>query len=173
MHNQNTMWQEIFKSWADKYKHRRMTLIMGGRIFGGRYGETMPKLERHVVEAGRMLLFFDEQETLEVVNPGSVALVAELMPGIFSQKGLPEDETLVVRLCDRLRFTWYSYGRPPTSENLCEEVYEYDSGSGNITYQEHLSWEKEPRPRVTTLEGVDEMLRVDPYPDWRLVQPDK
>ena len=47
-------------------------------------------------------LFFDQDETLRVWNPGSITI---------------SRETLRIEAATRVRWEWYSYGRPKTSEN--------------------------------------------------------
>ena len=86
------------------------------RFFGRWFGAPMDNghvLTRAWAEGDVLLLSFHEAECLRVWNPAQV---------VFEGRGF----TLLG--ADRVRWNWYSYGRPRLAENLRELAYALEPG---------------------------------------------
>ena len=158
--------QSLVEQWVNRYRGRDLTLEMCGYIFGGRYGETFLRIRDYRLTPDTIVLVFSRDERLEVFRPQSVELVPKAPPYNLIEKR-PNDTALVIRRCQKLRFTWYSYGEDPTDENLCEHVYEQPADSEEVVHRERLSWRRRKHPTIETRTNVDEMLRLSPEPDFR------
>ena len=100
--------QKTLKQWF-KLKPEFVDIVMAGRIFGGRYGESTQQPESFFCGANFLRINFEPYEILTIFNPGEVSL--------------DQDMDLVIDTASEVRFGWYYYGRDPISKNWCEDIY--------------------------------------------------
>ncbi len=79
------------------------SLAFFGDIFGGRIDNIHRFVAAHVEDSNSLVIDFDGAETLRVWDPES----AEISPTTF-----------LIQRASRVRWEWFSYGRPLTPENL-------------------------------------------------------
>jgi glyoxylate carboligase len=100
--------EKTLKQWF-KLKPQFVDIIMAGRIFGGRYGESTQQPESFLCGDKFLRINFEPYEVLTVFKPGEVSL--------------NQDMDLVIDIASEVRFGWYYYGRDPISKNWCEDIY--------------------------------------------------
>jgi glyoxylate carboligase len=100
--------EKTLKEWL-KLKPQYVDIIMAGRIFGGRFGESSQQPESFFCGDKFLRINFDPYEILTVFNPREV--------------NLNQDDDLVIVTASEVRFGWYYYGRDPISKNWCEDIY--------------------------------------------------
>jgi hypothetical protein len=103
---------ERIEMWFATNRGRWCDLEFGGRVFGGRYGES-PQMPRSFSWMNATLrIDFGTTERLELESPHGI--------------GINRLGALVVRDASEVRWSWHYYGRPQTPENLCIETYRRD-----------------------------------------------
>lgn len=102
----------ILQSWFARRKGDRLDLCFGGRIFGGRPGESPQELKACQRVGPALVFSFATTERLVVLDPATVEL--------------GEQDSLIVPKASEVRFGWHYYGRPQLPENWCEEIYRPD-----------------------------------------------
>jgi len=88
------------------------------QVYGDWFGRPMDNIHTAVSAQARgkvLIVGFDEGEVLEVINPQDIALDL----GATTHR-------LVVGRADRVRWSWYYYGRPHLAENLFVEEHWLD-----------------------------------------------
>ena len=88
------------------------------RVYGDWFGRPMDNIHTAVTAQARgdlLIVGFDEGEVLEVMNPQDIALD---LGGTTHR--------LVVGRADRVRWSWYYYGRPRVAENRFVEEHWLD-----------------------------------------------
>jgi hypothetical protein len=82
---------------------KRGSLVVYGDIFGGRIDNMHRVISAHAIgEPDRLVVEFNEGETLEIWDPGHASISARE----FRRSS-----------ASRVRWEWFYYGRPKTSEN--------------------------------------------------------
>ena len=100
---------DILKKWCEVNKDNYIDVIIAGRVFGGRHGES-PQLPRAFSYKDDILkVKFSTTGHLTVINPTNFIL------GQYSQ--------LLIPVASKAVWGWHYYGRPKTEENWCEEIY--------------------------------------------------
>lgn len=85
------------------------------RVYGDWFGRPMDNIHTAVsVEwtGNELVIAFDEGERLQVTNPSGIDLASEA-----------PTRRLVIAQADRVRWSWYYYGRPRTAEHLLVEEH--------------------------------------------------
>ena len=100
--------EKTLKRWF-KLKPKYVDIIMAGRIFAGRFGESTQQPQSFFCGDKFLRINFDPYEILTVFNPGEVSL--------------NQDYDLVIDVASEVRFGWYYYGRDQISKNWCEDIY--------------------------------------------------
>jgi len=96
--------------WFTDRRNEYCDLIVAGRIFGGRHGESMQKPTGYDFDGTVLVINFATTERLTVHRPSRF------------ERG--EHGQLVVPRGTKAVFGWHYYGREQTPENWCEEIYE-------------------------------------------------
>ena len=100
----------VFIKWFNDKKGKYITIEMGGRIFGGRYGESPQLLRGYEFDEGnKVKITFGTTEVLEIENPISYEL--------------DKHKNLIIYRANEVIFGWHYYGRPQTQDNRCIEKY--------------------------------------------------
>jgi hypothetical protein len=82
---------------------KRGSLVVYGDIFGGRIDNIHIVTSAHAVgEPERLVVEFNEGETLEIWDPGHASI---------------SSREFRILSASRVRWEWFSYGRPKTAEN--------------------------------------------------------
>ena len=97
-------------AWFTDRRNEYCDLIVAGRIFGGRHGESMQQPTEYDYDGTVLVVNFATTERLAVHSP------SEFERGEHGQLIIPRGAKAV--------FGWHYYGRPQTPENWCEETYE-------------------------------------------------
>ena len=106
---------DTLKEWFADHRKRYLDVIIAGRIFGGRHGESMQCPTGYDCDETVLAIRFATTERLIVDHPSDV------QRGEFGQLIIPHATKAV--------FGWHYYGREQTPENWCEETYEsHDNG---------------------------------------------
>lgn len=95
------------------------------RVYGDWFGRPMDNIHTAVSAQARgdvLVVGFDQAEILEVVNPQDI----KLDPDAASHR-------MIIRRADRVRWRWYSYGRPHVAENLFVEEHWLDGDTVRAT----------------------------------------
>ena len=101
----------IIKKWVEANKGNGIDIVIAGRVFGGRHGESpqIPKEFSYVDEILKMQ--FNTTELLTIINPSDIVL--------------GEYEQLIIPNASEVVWGWHYYGRPQIDENWCEEIYKH------------------------------------------------
>ena len=100
------------KNWFDERRGIPHDLIIAGRVFGGRHGESMQQPREFVFHSGFLALKFATTELLIVEDP------SEFCRG--------QEGQLVIPHASKAIFGWHYYGAEQSDENWCEEIYKFD-----------------------------------------------
>jgi hypothetical protein len=100
--------------WFQKKREMWVDIVIAGRIFGGRHGESPQEPKTYELTSQGLLLRFSTTETLVVVGPESV------MIGNCGE--------LIVPSARKAVWGWHYYGREQAPENWCTESYLLDNG---------------------------------------------
>ncbi len=111
--------ETILRQWFERHRGKYLDVIIAGRTFGGRHGESPQAPRECEFENGELLIQFSTTERLTVFAP------SDFMLGKYDQ--------LIVPCAARAVFGWHYYGRDATPENWCEEAYELDNGTVRLT----------------------------------------
>ena len=94
--------------WLSRSQDRQFNIVIGGRIFGGRYGES-PQVPKSVEKTDdTLVLRFNTTEKLIIEKPKCVLSLFGNLYVLFAAKVI---------------WGWHSYGREETPENWAEEMY--------------------------------------------------
>jgi|GEM_PF-3291720 len=110
----------VLDNWITKKRDESVSIVLAGRVFGGRYGESPQKPKDYEYVKNTLTLKFGTTEILEIVEPES-ALVGS------------QHELIIPRAKSAL-WGWHYYGRKETQENWCTCTYAI-----NITNMVHLT----------------------------------
>ena len=99
----------ILTKWFASHKGQCVDVVVAGRVFGGRYGESPQLVRQYELTDMGVIIRFETTEVLTVVNP--------------SMFTLGDHGHLIVPRADEVVFGWHYYGRPQSPENWCEERY--------------------------------------------------
>lgn len=130
--------------WVDSYGDRWLSLSICDRLLGWRPGEALFQLVGYELASNGLELSFCDGVHLSILRPQFVSTASG---------------DLIVRRCERVRFSWYDYGRPRTPEDLHEIVYEQEPTRGSVSRCVRSRMESS-RERLI---GVREMVRLSPY----------
>ncbi|MDB5801420.1 MAG: hypothetical protein JWL63_2359 [Rhodocyclales bacterium] len=98
------------------------TLRFWGQWFGRPY-DNMHQVVHCTSEGNKILLMFNEDETLTVTNPRDVGI---------------NKNAFFIQAADRVRWEWFSYGLPKTKSNLYFE--EYENLGAHISVATNVDW---------------------------------
>jgi hypothetical protein len=101
---------KVLAAWFGKSRGAYLDVILAGRVFGGRHGESPQQPRDYAYEGQTLRVWFAGTELLTVAEPTDFVL--------------GKDGQLIVPRARTATFGWHYYGRPQTPENWCEEVYE-------------------------------------------------
>jgi len=99
----------LLSAWLSSNRHRFVDVIIGGRVFGGRYGESPQQPRKGEIRGDTLTIRFATTERLIVIGS--------------SEPLIGQDSELIIPSAVSATFGWHYYGRPQTIENWCEEVY--------------------------------------------------
>jgi hypothetical protein len=99
----------VLAGWFERHGSHAVDVVLAGRVFGGRHGESRKQALRYEVRANSMTVRFDQREFLKVDEPSEIVL------GKFGQLLIPRAKSAT--------FGWYYYGRPQATSTWCELVY--------------------------------------------------
>ncbi len=99
----------IIEDWLLAKLGKSVDVIIAGRVFGGRRGESLQEPKRHEVRDGKLLIYFGSTETLVVDAPDCVRV--------------NEDEELIIPHAEGVVWGWHYYGRKQVPENWCTQEY--------------------------------------------------
>jgi hypothetical protein len=102
---------EQLQVWLAEHQGSYYDLVLAGRPFGGRAGESPQLLAAMSSEDDVLVVRFEPTETLTIVRPSRVQV-----------KGAD----LIIRDADEVTFGWHYYGRERTDANWCTESYRFD-----------------------------------------------
>ena len=106
--------KNILTTWFKKQRGEPISVVIAGRIFGGRHGES-PQIPQQVeFRKSQLIINFATTEVLTVANPSDFIL------GKYDQ--------LIIPWATRATFGWHYYGLEQTPENWGEELYELEDG---------------------------------------------
>lgn len=100
-------------SWIDQRKGTYVDVVLAGKVFGGRFGESPQRIASASFSGTALRIEFSPTERLWVDDPAGID---------FRSTGL------FIRQASRVVFGWYYYGRPQTPDNWCERHYEFTDG---------------------------------------------
>jgi len=99
----------IIKKWVEENKENGVDVVIAGRVFGGRHGES-PQTPKEFSYVDAVLeIQFNTTELLTIINPSDIIL------GEYEQLLIPD--------ASKVAWGWHYYGRPQVDENWCEEIY--------------------------------------------------
>jgi hypothetical protein len=88
--------------WLERLRGKHFDLVLGGQVFGGRYGEAPQSLKAAKLEGNLLVLEFCTTESLHIFAPTDISL---------------EPNGLLVSRAARVEFGWHSYGTEETPQN--------------------------------------------------------
>jgi hypothetical protein len=100
--------RERLDAWLLRCEGTSFDLVIAGRHFGGRAGESPQKLREACLDATSLIIRFEPTELLTVVRPRAVAI------------GRGGD--LTVRDAAEVAFGWHFYGRGLSPESWCVQT---------------------------------------------------
>jgi hypothetical protein len=95
--------------WLDARRNSYVEVIIAGRIFGGRHGESPQQPTAYSVCGNRVTIQFGTTERLVITDPSA-----------FSTGN---DGQLIVFTASHVSWGWHYYGRPQTVDNWCVESF--------------------------------------------------
>jgi hypothetical protein len=98
------------RTWVERYRGSYFDLLIAGRCFGGRAGESPQRLANASIEDGTLVVRFEPTEQLTVVRPSALEI---------GRRG-----DLTVPDAAEVSFGWHFYGRPQIPENWCIHTYQ-------------------------------------------------
>jgi hypothetical protein len=101
---------QVLEKWFAEQRDQYVDVMIAGRIFGGRHGESMQQVRGCRFDGSVLTIQFATTEQLIVDQP------SDFHRGRSGQ--------LIVPHARRAAFGWHYYGRDPIPENWCEEIYE-------------------------------------------------
>lgn len=101
--------KDLLDRWLSATRNSALSVIIAGRVFGGRYGEAPQQPRLLCVEGANLTICFNTTERLVVTDPSGIRL------GEYQQ--------LIVRDASQVTWGWHYYGRSETPENWCEERF--------------------------------------------------
>ena len=111
---------ETLSMWFQQQSGKWLDLVVAGRVFGGRHGESPQRPRGYRYDARSLLIYFNTTEVLKIVEPDDF---------VFGEYG-----QFIVPRAKVVSFGWHYYGRPPTAEYRCEEIYRW---VGNMVEMSH------------------------------------
>jgi hypothetical protein len=107
------------EDWFAEHRDQHLDVIIAGRIFGGRHGESMQRPREFEFDGTTLQIRFATTEKLTVENALDIQL------GEYGQ--------LIIPRASRVVFGWHYYGREQTPDNWCEEIYKSNNGLVQLT----------------------------------------
>jgi hypothetical protein len=98
-------------AWRELNLGKSFDLVLAGRVFGGRYGESLQKLKDVTLEGEKLQLRFNTTEMLTVLEPRNIS---------FEENGLS------IGRAKKVEFGWHSYGTEETPQNWRTMRYQED-----------------------------------------------
>ena len=89
-------------TWFELNLGKSFDLVLAGKVFGGRYGESPQKLKGATLEGEKLQLQFNKTETMTILEPRYVS---------FEENGLCIERAKIVE------FGWHSHGTEEEPQN--------------------------------------------------------
>lgn len=100
--------RNILEKWFGEKKDNYVDIIIAGRVFGGRLGESRQRPRSFQWIGDVLLICFETTERLVIAGIRDVTI---------------GDYNALVISAEDARFGWHYYGKPQSPENWCEEIY--------------------------------------------------
>jgi hypothetical protein len=124
----------LLDAWLARARGHSFDLVIAGRIFGGRPGESPQRPERYTLTAEGLVLHFGGAMVVPFTEPdgsthplrqGGTERLSLVQPSGLSHSS---DGALRIDRAEEACFGWHYYGRPQREENWCEDHYRLLSG---------------------------------------------
>jgi hypothetical protein len=89
-------------AWCELNLGKSFDLVLAGRVFGGRYGESLQKLNDVTLDGEKLHLRFNTTEMMTILEPRSIS---------FEANGLS------IERAKKVEFGWHSYGTEEKPQN--------------------------------------------------------
>ena len=96
------------EKWVSANRNKKFNVVIGGHIFGGRYGESPQTPESFDITEEGLSICFNTTERLTIKKP---RIIIAFFGNIY------------ILFADEVIFGWHCYGREQIPEKWCEEVY--------------------------------------------------
>ena len=110
---------DVIARWLDANRDGYVDVIIAGRIFGGRHGESPQSPKRWAQSDDAVAIHFGTTELLTITKPTAFTL--------------GEHTELLVPNAVAVLWGWHYYGRPQTDANWCTELFSVDGD--NVTLE--------------------------------------
>lgn len=110
--------ENTIKRWLRLNLDHYRDIVLCGRVFGGRHGESPQLPRRYSCDKDVLRLYFATTEVLTVVS--------------FASPFIHADGSLVIPDAHSVTFGWHYYGREQTPGNWCEVTYTRRSGTVHV-----------------------------------------
>jgi hypothetical protein len=120
---------ELLTNWIEQFRGRVVDVIIAGRYFGGKPGESPQQVEAWgAMEQGFTIHFGGGHDlpitkpdgTTELTRVGGTERLEVIQPSGIS---IGADGALLVEAADEARFGWHFYDLPQTPGNWCVNTY--------------------------------------------------
>jgi len=102
----------ILDNWVSQKSGEWVSIVLAGRIFGGRHGESPQEPKEYQYSNRILTIQFGTTESLVVVEPEGVWIDA--------------NNELIIPQAKSTMWGWHYYGRKQTPENWCTESYVFN-----------------------------------------------
>ena len=96
------------EKWLSGNRNKQFNIVVGGHIFGGRYGESPQTPKSFEITDEGLSINFNTTEKLTIKKP-------RIIIAFFSN--------IYILSANEVIFGWHCYGREQIPENWCEEAY--------------------------------------------------
>jgi len=110
---------DLITRWLTANRDACVDVVIAGRIFGGRHGESPQTPKRWTQSDDAVTIHFGTTELLTITQPSAFTL------GEHSQLLVPHATSVL--------WGWHYYGRPQTDDNWCTELFSVEAG--NVTLE--------------------------------------
>jgi|YNPNPStandDraft_1061719.scaffolds.fasta_scaffold213042_1 hypothetical protein len=100
--------QNILEKWFREQQGKYVEIIIAGRVFGGRVGESPQRVRAFQWLGDALCVRFETTERLVIVGIKDISI---------------GDYDALIISAEDARFGWHYYGKPQSPENWCEEIY--------------------------------------------------
>jgi len=95
--------------WLDSKRNAYCDVIIAGRVFGGRHGESSQQPKAYSIDGNLVTVRFGTTERLVITDPSAFSIGT--------------DGQLIVPTASHVSWGWHYYGRPQTDDNWCVESF--------------------------------------------------